>query len=251
VVQFFAGDTVTLSGTVVATFVTPGVGSSITVNVTGYTLAGADAADYNLSQPTSLSANITPAATTATIASSLNPCLVGSSVTFTFTVKSSTLTSNAPTGSVTFYTNNIAVSPTVTLASITTTSATAAFATSLLPVGTDPVRGHYGGDANFSGPVADPTVNQVVTNAAVCSHTNRFLSVTANGPNSLTLNLIGTYQAQYRIVFQTNIAKPSANWLPVFNGTNTVANANGLWSMTVTNRAPAYFRSQAMSGVCP
>ena len=250
VATFFPGDSAAVIGTPVAYFNTPAVGDAKPVTVTGYTLTGADAANYGLSQPAGLSGSITPGPTSATLVSSLNPSTNGNSVTFTFTVKSTTSNNTAPTGSVAFYTNNIAVSPTVALVSLTTTSATAFFATSLLPIGTTPVKCVYGGDANFSAP-AVPTVNQVVQGAGVCSQTNRVLSLTANAGNSFTLNLIGTYQAQYRILSQTNVAQPLANWLPVPGGTNTVASPSGLWSVTVTNHAPAFFRAQAMSGVCP
>jgi fibronectin-binding autotransporter adhesin len=248
--QFYAGDSVSLIGTPTATFVSAGAGVGIPITVTGFSLIGADASDYALSQPSGISGTISPAATTATITSSLNPSTNGNSVTFTYNVTSTTSVPAPPTGSVTFYTNNIAVSPAVTLVASTTTNATASFTTSLLPVGTTPVKGVYGGDSNFSAPNV-PTVNQTVNGTGVCSHTNRVLSVTALGGGSFNLNLIGTYQAQYRILFQTNAAQPMANWAPVYGGTNTVANANGLWSVTVTNRAPAFFRAQAMSGVCP
>jgi len=248
--QFFPGDSVALSGTPTATFASAGAGVGIPITVSGYTLIDGDATNYSLSQPTSISGTINQAATTATITSSLNPSTNGNSVTFTYKVTSTTSVPAPPTGSVTFYTNNVAAGSAVTLVASTTTNSTAIFTTSLLPVGTTPVKGVYGGDGNFSAPSA-PTVNQVVQGTFVCSQTNRIVSVTNAGGNSFTLNLIGTYQAQYRIISQTNVAQPIANWLPVFGGTNTVTNASGLWSFTATNRAPAYFRVQALSGVCP
>jgi fibronectin-binding autotransporter adhesin len=247
---FFAGDSVAIGGSAVATFASANVGVGIPITVTGYTLVGSDAANYVLSQPTGISGSITPAATTATILSSLNPSTNGNSVTFTFTVTSTTPTTNPPTGSVTFKTNSVNVTPAVTLAGISATAARATFTTSLLPVGTTPVQGVYLGDSNFSAPTV-PTVNQSVVGTGVCSQTNRILSVTSLGGGSFNLNLIGTYQAQYRIVYQTNAAQPMTNWIPVIGGTNTVSSPSGLWSITVTNRAPAYYRSQAMSGVCP
>jgi hypothetical protein len=81
---------------------------------------------------------------------------------------------------------------------------------------------------------------------STCSSTNRVLSVTPNGGNSFTLNLIGTYLAQYYIVSQTNAAQPMVNWQVYPGSTNTVANASGLWSITVTNHAPAFYRSRAV-----
>lgn len=54
-------DAVTLSGTPTATFASSAVGTGIAVTVTGYTLSGADAGNYTLSQPTGLTADITSA----------------------------------------------------------------------------------------------------------------------------------------------------------------------------------------------
>ena len=56
------GDTVTLNTSgAVGTFATRNVGNGIAVTVAGMTLGGADLANYQLFQPTGLSANITPA----------------------------------------------------------------------------------------------------------------------------------------------------------------------------------------------
>ena len=52
------GDDVSLSGSPVFTFASANVGTGITITTTGYTLSGADAGKYTLTQPT-LSANIT------------------------------------------------------------------------------------------------------------------------------------------------------------------------------------------------
>ena len=57
--------TVTLSGTPVFTFASVNVGTGITINTTGYTLSGTDAAKYTLTQPT-LSGDITRRSITLT-----------------------------------------------------------------------------------------------------------------------------------------------------------------------------------------
>lgn len=59
------GDAVSLTGTPTFTFVNATVGNGKTVNTTGYSLTGAQAANYTLTQP-SLSANITARALTIT-----------------------------------------------------------------------------------------------------------------------------------------------------------------------------------------
>ena len=59
------GDVVTISGSPVFTFASANVGTGITLNTTGYTLSGADAGKYTLTQPT-LSADITAKTLTIT-----------------------------------------------------------------------------------------------------------------------------------------------------------------------------------------
>jgi hypothetical protein len=49
-----------------ANFATPGVGNTIPVTVTGYAIEGGDSVNYTLTQPTGLTANITPAPLTVT-----------------------------------------------------------------------------------------------------------------------------------------------------------------------------------------
>ena len=56
-----AGDTVTVGGTPVADFNDKNVGNGKPVTVTGYALAGGDAGNYTVVQPSGLSADITPA----------------------------------------------------------------------------------------------------------------------------------------------------------------------------------------------
>ena len=60
-----SGDDLSLEGSPVFTFASANVGTDITVNTTGYTLSGSDAAKYTLTQPT-LSGDITAAALTVT-----------------------------------------------------------------------------------------------------------------------------------------------------------------------------------------
>ncbi|HEX3385850.1 MAG TPA: YDG domain-containing protein, partial [Mucilaginibacter sp.] len=62
-------DVVSLSGTPTATFASLNAGTGIAVTVSGYTLTGANANDYTLTQPTGLTANIT--AKTLTVAGAL------------------------------------------------------------------------------------------------------------------------------------------------------------------------------------
>jgi len=59
-----AGDVVTIGGTPTAVFAIKNVGTGIAITVSGYTISGANAGNYTLSQPAGLTANITPATLT-------------------------------------------------------------------------------------------------------------------------------------------------------------------------------------------
>ena len=253
----FAGDDVHISATnEVANFTSANVGTGIGVTVTGYALYGNDATNYALGQPTGLTANITQASTTATITSAPNPASAFSPVTFTFTVTSTTPTTLPPTGTVTFYTNltskggYVAAAPIATLVSNTPNSSVGVFITSALGAGTYKAEAVYNGDANFIKPTPVPTLNNEVVVNNACSQTNRILSVVNNGDNSFTLNLQGTYNAQYYVIWQTNVAQALGNWMVYPGSTNTVGNANGQWSITVNKSAPAFYRVKAVSA-CP
>jgi hypothetical protein len=234
-------DTVTLNTAgAIGTFADANVANGKTVTINGLALGGGDAGNYSVTSPIT-AANITKANSQEALTSSSNPSSPGADVTFTATLSPNPPSAGIPTGTVTFVTNNVA------LGAVTLAGGVAATNTAALPLGNTTVEARYTGDVNFIG--VTNSLTQVVS-SAICSSTNRILSVTQNGGNSLTLNLIGTYQAQYYIVSQTNVAQPLANWTPVPGTTNTVANPSGLWSVTVTNPAPAFYRAQAMSP-CP
>ncbi|BDT68711.1 hypothetical protein os1_28970 [Comamonadaceae bacterium OS-1] len=65
-VTALGSDTVALGGTGVGSFASKTVGTGKTVNIGGYTVSGADAANYTLVQPTGVTANITPASLVVT-----------------------------------------------------------------------------------------------------------------------------------------------------------------------------------------
>ncbi|MCE5286175.1 MAG: YDG domain-containing protein, partial [Pelosinus sp.] len=60
-VSAFGSDVVSVGGTGVGTFLDKNVGSGKAITVTGYALSGADASNYNIVQPTGVTANITKA----------------------------------------------------------------------------------------------------------------------------------------------------------------------------------------------
>lgn len=150
--QTFIGfTTVTTSGSGNATFgplvfAVPAGQAVITSTATDVTLG--NTSEFSQCLPTG-----GPAATTTALSSSLNPSLVGQSVTFTATV-----TGASPTGTVQFR-DGVTVLGTVALAGTTAT-----LTTSALAVGTHPITAVYSGDVDDLTSTS-PVVNQVVNPA--------------------------------------------------------------------------------------
>jgi large repetitive protein len=120
--------------------------------------------------------------TATALTSSLNPSLYGNSVTFTAVVTATGTV--APTGTVTFY-NGTTKLGTGILAPTGATTASATFATTTLPVGTDQITATYGGDTNDFGSTS-AALAQVVNTAS----TTTTLTASANpviAGNSVTL----------------------------------------------------------------
>jgi hypothetical protein len=153
----FTGATAVMFGSTNATSFTVNSSTSITATAP----PGTSTVNITVTTPTGTSTIVSAdqfsyakATTTLTLTSSPNPSVFGQPVMFTAKV-----TGISPTGTVIFSEGSKQVG-TATLSNITTTSATATFTISSLPVGSDPVTASYGGDANNA---ADPeTVIQVV-----------------------------------------------------------------------------------------
>jgi hypothetical protein len=90
-----------------------------------------------------LSQAVNPDSTKTTVASSINPSLLGHTVTFTATVTSTT--GAAPTGTVTF------TAGTATLGTVTLSGVHAKISTAALPEGATTITATYNGSADFSG----------------------------------------------------------------------------------------------------
>jgi hypothetical protein len=94
---------------------------------------------------------ITPADTSTSLASSANPSVVGTSVTFTATVAPS-----AATGTVQFYADGVALGSAAAVSGGTTSVNTAA-----LIGGTHVITATYGGDSNFNASTSEPLLQEV------------------------------------------------------------------------------------------
>jgi hypothetical protein len=225
-------DVVTLGGTPVATFTNKNAGLR-GVTVTGYTISGADAANYTLAQPAGLTATISAVPTSCVLLSSANPSRVTSNVTFTATVTANPLTADFPSGSISFLTNGQTVSI-VALVSNAPGVATAVYSTAFLPVGTYTVAAQYPGDlvnSDYQG--SSMSLQQVVQNASSAS------PVTISNIVGATLTYGGGAGTQFVLLGTNNVAAPLTNWTrlatnPATPGTFTIP--------TVGTETKAFYR---------
>jgi hypothetical protein len=182
---------------------------------------------------------ITPASSTNTMVSALNPSTTGDNVMFTATVSPVPPATTLPTGNVTFLTND------AVLGIVPLSSGVAVVSTRFLPPGTNAVVAAYAGDGNYFG--STNVVQQSVT--AVCSGTNYILSVVMDPTNTFTFTFVGSTNAQYRLRQTADPTLPIINWTVVPGSTNIAF--DGTWRYTVTNDSDAaFFRVEALAP-CP
>ena len=146
----YTSDSVSLAGTASYAFNSSAVATATTITASGLSLTGGQAGNYSLTLPT-LSANISKATSSVSLASSLNPSGFKDSVNFT-----ASLTPLA-TGNITFQTNSTSYA-TNTISSGTASSGS----TSLLPRGNNTITAYYLGDGNVLG--STNNIIQTVTN---------------------------------------------------------------------------------------
>jgi hypothetical protein len=128
--------------------------SALAVGSHSITASYGGSGNFKTSVSTTLTEQITKAASSTSVASSLNPSTHGQSVTFTARVKSST--SGTPTGSVSFKDGS------AVLGSRTLSSGKATLATSALSVGSHSITAVYQGDVHFkvsTSPILTQKVN--------------------------------------------------------------------------------------------
>jgi len=109
--------------------------------------------NYVTSTSAAVTQVVNKAATTAALTSSLNPSVIGQSVTFTATLTSGT--AGTPTGTVAFSDGS------TVLSTVTLTSNVATYSTAALATGSHTITATYSGDGTFGG-VTSPGVTQVV-----------------------------------------------------------------------------------------
>ena len=112
--------------------------SSLSAGTHSITAAYSGDTKNNASTSTALTQTVNKKATTATVVSSKNPSVRGTSVTFTATV-----TGSSPTGTVTFNDGTAKLGT-----GVLSTSGKATYATATLAIGTHKITASYGGDTN-------------------------------------------------------------------------------------------------------
>jgi hypothetical protein len=146
-----------------ATFMTSGLGGG------AHSITAVYGGDANFTGSTSqvLTQTVNIAASSTSVASSNNPSILGTAVTFTATVTSSA--TGTPTGAVTFQDGA------ATLGTGTLSGGTATITTSGLAARAHSITAIYGGDANFTGstsPVLTQTVSKVASSTSVPASSN-------------------------------------------------------------------------------
>jgi autotransporter-associated beta strand protein len=208
--------------------ITPSAATGGTFNANNYAIT------YNTGTLT-----VNPSATATALVSSVNPSGPGTNVTFTATLSGAPPTPDLPTGNVVFSANG---TPFATNALI---SGSASASTASLPLGTNAMTAQYIGDGNFLASSAG--LDQVVKNFITYSATNVLTSIVNNNNGTFTLNLLGTPDSQYYVVASADITVPIASWTPLVGSTNAAPGPSGIWSLVVSNSAPAYYRSVAVN----
>jgi hypothetical protein len=134
------------------------------------TASQAGDANYNAATPVQRTFNISKAATTTNLGSSLNPSNLGQSVTFTATVTSG---AGTPTGTVQFKDNGSNLGSAATLNG----SGVAQVSTATLTAGVHIITADYSGAANFAASTGTLSPNQTVNNRPLISLSSATYSV--------------------------------------------------------------------------
>ncbi len=137
--------------------------ASLTVGTHAITAVYGGDSSYAGSTSAAITQTVNQVPTTTTLASSLNPSILGDTVTFT-----ATLSTSFATGTVTFSIDGVAGAP------VSVAAGSASFSTAALGVGDHTITATYGGDATYLGSTdtLTQTVNKAPTTTIVTSSLN-------------------------------------------------------------------------------
>jgi hypothetical protein len=192
--------------------------SSLAAGSHSITAAYQGSANFSASTSVPVSQIVSIAATTTSIASSLNPAGTNQTVTFTATVTSQY--GGAATGSVTFY------SGTQTLGTATLSGNRATLTTSFATAGTYSISAKYNGDGNNAGSTSS-TLSQVI----IAATTTTLVS-------SLNPSLVGQAVTFTATVSSTAGTPPNGETVTFYNGSAVLGTAplsGGIASLTTSS----------------
>ncbi len=197
----FAGDTVNLSSSGAAgVFASPNAGSNIAVTASGYTISGADAANYTLSQPAGLAATITPdsaislASVTKTYDSTTGLPASNAGYTLNGVLGSNNVSVNASGLTGSFASSDVGSGLNVTISGITLTGAQAGDYSIGSSVAADPI-GTINPALLHVAIINNPTKTYDATTAATLTASNYSLTGFAGGQSAAITQGSGAYGA--------------------------------------------------------
>lgn len=213
-------DEVTLGDSGTAVFSDRQAGAAKPVLVTGLRLSGKAAANYRLSATfVAAVADILRAPATLTLASSENPSLHGSRVTFTASLAPPTPAAGIPTGTVLFLANGQPLAAAVLLS-----AGMASAGTETLPLWDSVITAAYLGDSNFLG--STNALGQLVRPQLELP---RVVSIVDNVNGTVTVTCHGTPAVEHYIEATATVDVP-LSWVCV--STNTAGMWDGFWTYT-------------------
>ncbi len=191
------GDTVSLAGTAVGTFTTSSVGTGITVTVSGQSLAGAQAGNYSLIEPTT-TANITAKNLTVSGITAANKPYDGttsvalntSGATLTGVVLGDSVTLNTASAVGAFATSSVGTGITVTVSGLTISGAQASNYTLTQPTTTANITAK---NLTVSGITASNKTYDASTTATLVGAPGTLVGVISGDSVSLSGTALGTF----------------------------------------------------------
>jgi hypothetical protein len=224
----------------IATFTT----SATALNAGSHSITASYSGDTNFtgSNSSPFSQTVNSVATTTTLASNLNPSVVGQNVTFTATVSSSV--SGAQSGTVNFY-----VDGTTPVQSSSVSGNTATFSTSSLSAGNHTISGAFvSSNLNFTGSSSTTLTQSVEDFSISASPTSRTISHGHSGTYTLTLTPVNGFTGNISLSCSGAPTNTTCSVSPSQVTLNGTSSAQATVIVTVAKNAASGSRTLMLQG---